>query len=627
MTLIKKIEELKRVSKITIILIIDIFSSIFATACSFIFRLDIENIFFDNLNLIVPFILSLFLFIPIFFILRIYKSIFRYFDLRNLKNLFLAVLIYSIPYFLYIYFFPLNGVPRSIGLIQPIIFFVILFINRMLLITIYDGLGKNNDNKNILIYGAGEAGVQVSKLIANTKNYNIIGFIDDDILKIGRKIYGYNIYSSNQIDKLHKDKIISEVFVATNQMNAVKKIEILKVIEKNNIRTRILPSVDELLRDNININDFRDISVQDLVERRVKVNTDDFIKYFEHETIAITGAGGSIGSQLSLQIIKYKPKKIIIIDNTEYNLYSIEKKLKRLNDTYFQKTEIISSLVDINNKKELIKIFNNHTPKYLFHAAAYKHVPLVENNILEAIRNNIFGTKNLIDITIETKCPNFILISTDKAVRPTNIMGATKRFAEMYVQAANEDQKDKNNSFYSIVRFGNVLDSSGSVVPLFREQINRKGPVTVTHPEVTRYFMTIPEAASLIIKSASIAKGGEIFLLDMGKPVKIIDLAKKMIKLSGYNLDSSSDSFIDIIFTGLRKGEKLHEELFIDQKNAIKISNDIFITKEDYIKFDNLRKLIDDLKKIISESNEKEAILFLKENIKGFDHKENNDIE
>ena len=612
-----------RRTKILIVIFVDILTSIFATGLAFIVRLDLEDILIINLNLIYVFLISIALFVPIFYFYKIYNSIFRYFDLDSLQRLFIGVSIYSIPFFLVVYVYQLPDVPRSLSILQPLIFFIALFLNRLLLITLYNSQQSRQVTKKILIYGAGSAGVQAEKIISNLESCKIIGFVDDDKSKIGRSIYGYKIFSSDEINKIHKQNKINEIYIAITNIKTESKIKILREIETLNIKTRILPSLNELLKSNITISDFREISVLDLVERKVKIKSDTLGKEFEDKVILITGAGGSIGSQLSEQLLLFKPRLIILIDNTEYNLYLIDQKLKDLSEKQTINSKILTKLVDINNIEELDHLFRNNKPDYLFHAAAYKHVPIVEKNIIEALKNNFLGTINVIDTAIKHNCLNFVLISTDKAVRPTNVMGATKRLSEMYLQAISKSIISKGKYSYSIVRFGNVLDSSGSVVPLFRDQINSGGPVTVTHPEVTRYFMTIPEAATLILKSAVYAEGGEIFLLDMGEPVKILDLAKKMINLSGYSYDNTSEQNIDITFTGLRSGEKLHEELFIDKQNTQKITDDIFTTNEEFIELEKFIQIVDELKKIINSFDENIALSFLKENIKEFNHQNN----
>ena len=375
-----------------------------------------------------------------------------------------------------------------------------------------------------------------------------------------------------------------------------------------------------MIKDRINLRDFKEISVTDLIERKVNVNFNELRHHFKNKKIIITGAGGSIGSELCIQLVKCEPETLILIDQSEYNLYLIEQRLHNIIKKHKISSSIKAKLIDVKDKDTLQSIFKFEKPDCVFHAAAYKHVPLVEKNIKSAIENNYIGTKNVIDVAIENKCQNFVLISTDKAVSPSNIMGATKRLSEMYVQAINNHH---STTSYSIVRFGNVLGSSGSVVPLFTNQINSGGPITVTSPEVTRYFMTIPEAASLILKSTFYSKEGNIFVLDMGKPVKILDLAKKIIKLSGHSFNTSDENSIDIEFTGLRPGEKMHEELYSINENVSQLDDDILLINDKGMNMSDYLLIHSKLESVLDSFSEKKAIKFFEEYIDGFVNESN----
>ena len=451
--------------------------------------------------------------------------------------------------------------------------------------------------------------------MGDTSDYKVVGFIDDNPAKIGKFIYGIKIYSFSEAHKISSEEDINQIFIAIKNLNLEQKSKILKNIEKLNIKTSILPGFESLLKDNINLKDFREISVADLIERKVSVNFDDLRHHFKDKKIIITGAGGSIGSELCIQLAKCEPNSLILIENSEYNLYSIEQKLVDIFFNQKKLSKIIPRLIDIKNSDALKSIFESEKPDYIFHAAAYKHVPLVEKNIKSAIENNYLGTKFVIDTALECGCKNFVLISTDKAVSPTNIMGATKRLSEMYIQSLNKVKEDIS---YSIVRFGNVLDSSGSVVPLFRNQINAGGPVTVTSPEVTRYFMTIPEAASLILKSTLFSKKGNIFVLDMGEPIKILDLAKKVITLSGLSYDDKEKNSVKIEFTGLRPGEKMHEELYSKKESIMKVDDDIFLINDDELNINDFQTMHDSLIQLLSNFSDKKAIEFFEDNIDGY---------
>ena len=618
--LIEKVITANRSVKILIVVIVDIILSAFATLFSFIIRLDLETILIFSINQLYPFIVSILLFVPIFYYLKIYDSIFRYFNVASLKSLSLATLIYGVTFFLIIYFNSIQGVPRSIAIIQPIFFLVFLLICRILFITLYGYINTSKKSKNIFIYGAGNAGAQLINLLGDNSEYNLIGLIDDDIAKIGKFIYGIKIYSFIETREICSKLKIDEIFIAISNLSAEQKKNILKNIEKLNIKTNILPRINELLKDRINLKDFKEISVTDLIERKVNVNFNKLRHHFRNKKIIITGAGGSIGSELCIQLIKCEPETLILIDQSEYNLYLVEQKLLNTIKQYKIFPNIKAKLIDVKDKDTLQNIFKSEEPDCVFHTAAYKHVPLVEKNIKSAIENNYLGTKNVIDVAIENKCQNFVLISTDKAVRPTNIMGATKRLSEMYVQAVNNHHRVTS---YSIVRFGNVLGSSGSVVPLFTNQINSGGPITVTSPDVTRYFMTIPEAASLILKSTFYSKEGNIFVLDMGKPIKILDLAKKIINLSGHSFNTSDENSIKIEFTGLRPGEKMHEELYSTNENVSQIDDDILLINDKGMDMSDYLSIHSKLERILESFSEKKAIKFFEEHIDGFVNESN----
>ena len=618
--LIENVIATNRSIKILIVIIVDIVLSAFATLFSFIIRLDLETVLIFSINQIYPFIVSILLFVPIFYYLKIYDSIFRYFNVASLKSLSLATLIYGIIFFLVIYFNSIQGVPRSIAIIQPIFFLLFLLMCRILFITLYGYVNTSNKSKNIFIYGAGNAGAQLINLLGDDGEYNLVGLIDDDVTKIGKLIYGIKIYSFIETQEICSKVKIDEIFIAISNLSAEQKKKILKNIEKLNIKTNILPRINELLKDRINLRDFKEISVTDLIERKVNVNFNELRYHFKNKKIIITGAGGSIGSELCIQLVKCEPETLILIDQSEYNLYLIEQRLHNIIKKHKIFSSIKAKLIDVKDKDTLQSIFKFEEPDSVFHAAAYKHVPLVEKNIKSAIENNYIGTKNVIDVAIENKCQNFVLISTDKAVSPSNIMGATKRLSEMYVQAINNHH---STTSYSIVRFGNVLGSSGSVVPLFTNQINSGGPITVTSPEVTRYFMTIPEAASLILKSTFYSKEGNIFVLDMGKPVKILDLAKKIIKLSGHSFNTSDENSIDIEFTGLRPGEKMHEELYSINENVSQLDDDILLINDKGMNMSDYLLIHSKLESVLESFSEKKAIKFFEEYIDGFVNESN----
>jgi len=428
--------------------------------------------------------------------------------------------------------------------------------------------------KNVLIVGAGSAGKHVLKEITENGhkyNYNVIGFLDADSSKHGHKIDGYEILDHHDNINEYINKFnINEVIVATTEINhqGLNKIyDNLRVLDEN-IEIKVLPTVEELLKGEPFTKQLREVQVEDLLGREsIQINNKNINKYINNKKVLVTGAAGSIGSELCRQIVKYNPKELIILDINENDLYFLKLFLERHYDV-----EINFEIANIREKNKLEFLFNQYNPDLVYHAAAHKHVPLMEKNIEEAVKNNVFGSKNLLDLADKYQVEKFVLISTDKAVNPTNVMGATKRLSEIILENINKESKTK----YMAVRFGNVLGSNGSVVPLFKSLIKEGKDLTVTHEDVTRYFMTIPEAAQLVLEAGYIGQGGEVFVLDMGEPIKIMDLAEKMIELSGLRVGKD----IDIKITGLRPGEKLYEELLYDISSCQKTENDkIYISQ------------------------------------------------
>lgn len=418
---------------------------------------------------------------------------------------------------------------------------------------------------NVLIIGAGYAGRDVIRSIQQTMNekYNIVGIIDDNKSKLNCYINGVEVIGNrNQIIDICKKKEVDEIFFAISKIDKKKKKEILEICQETGKKIRILPTTEDIIRNKNMFQNLRDVDIEDILGRDpVVLDNKKIGKLIEGKTILVTGAGGSIGSELCRQIIKYNPSKLVMFDIYENNLYNIELELK----AQYKHIEIDAIIGSVRDIKRLEKVFDKYNPYLVFHAAAHKHVPLMEDSPLEAIKNNVFGTYNVANCADKYGSKKMILISTDKAVNPTNIMGATKRLCEMIIQVKNKNSKTE----YAAVRFGNVLGSNGSVVPLFKKQIAEGGPVTVTHKDIIRYFMTIPEAAQLVLQAMSYADGGEIFVLDMGEPVKIYDLAVSLIKLSGYEPEVD----IPIVFTGLRPGEKLYEELLMKEEGLQKTEN------------------------------------------------------
>ena len=450
-----------------------------------------------------------------------------------------------------------------------------------------------SDSQRVLIVGAGEAGnMIVRELFKRPKLKKMpVGVVDDDKNKQGKCVYDVPVLGTiDDVEHIVKNHCIDEIIICIANINPKRKREIINICKKTDAKIKTIPGIYEIIDEKVNITKFRDVQIEDLLGREpIKMNLDDMNGIIKNKIIMVTGGGGSIGSELCRQIVKYEPKQLVLIDIYENNAYDIQQEIKR----HFPEIDLKVLIASVRDEHKMEKIFEQYKPEIVFHAAAHKHVPLMEDSPCEAIKNNVFGTQNVVNLSDKYNVKKFVLISTDKAVNPTNIMGATKRCCEMIVQTKNKTSKTE----FVAVRFGNVLGSNGSVVPLFKKQIEEGGPVTVTHEEVTRFFMTIPEAVSLVLQASAMAKGGEIFVLDMGEPVKIIDLARNLIKLSGFepNVD------IKIEVTGLRPGEKLYEEVLMDEEglqktsnNQIRIGRPIEIDKAEFKKELNILKRVAD---------------------------------
>ena len=606
------IEYIKRNS---LLILTDVIISIISTYIAYSIRLDTYylpfsgNIGLDPILSLNAYLLCALLFIPIFHYAKIYEFIPKYFDLSLFIRIFYSTIVYATILFLIFSNFNL-GIPRSIAIIQPIIFCFLIFLLRIS--SISKASGKKKTEKNVIIYGAGTAGFQLLNSINESREFSVKLFIDDDQNKVGKIISGIKIISLDDAEKYIKKLNISSIIVAIPSLNLNNKRELISRCEKLNLNIKTLPTLSDIINEKISIKDVNNLNINDLINRDVKIKEFNK-KEFKGKNILITGAGGSIGSELCKQIVFQSPSRLILLDHSEYNLYAIKEKLEKIIELNDLNINLIFSLTSINNFDLLKKLLTQFDLDYIFHAAAYKHVELVENNISESLNNNFFGTLNLVSLCDQLNSKNFILISSDKAVRPTSIMGASKRLSELIVQAYAT--KNGSATTYSIVRFGNVLGSSGSVINKFNDQIDQGNYVTVTHPEVTRFFMTVQESVNLIIHASLMAKGGEIFLLDMGKPLKIIDVAKKMIELRGLkvfdNISGSGDIAIKII--GLKPGEKLYEELLIDGDAKISNNPNIFYGKDSHIEFPKLRKLINELQSIVNENDLMKVRKFLKD--------------
>ncbi|MFV0247489.1 MAG: polysaccharide biosynthesis protein [Tenacibaculum sp.] len=542
-----------------------------------------------------------------------YRGIIRHTDTRDAFNVFVGVTLLSMITIFTVLFnhafkiVPGFTIPKSIIIIHYLITILVLIISRYIFKTFYEIISSElNDITNVLIYGAGNSGlITYGVLNKDVKNkYQVVGFIDDDINKIDKKINRIKIYEANKIDKeFILKKEIDEIIISIQNIKSDKLLYLTDKLLLLNVKVKIVPPISKWIDGDLEAHQIKQVKIEDLLDRKpISIDNPIVKREVNNKVILITGAAGSIGSEISRQISACNYKYLILVDQAESSLYNLQQELIQNNIENF--TAIVA---DVRDNSRMHTIFKTYLPNKVFHAAAYKHVPLMELNPYEAVKINVAGTKNIADLSIKNNVERFVLISTDKAVNPTNVMGATKRVAEIYISCLS-NLKNHTTKF-TITRFGNVLGSSGSVIPLFRKQIENGGPLTVTHKEITRYFMTIPEACRLVLEAGTMGKGGEIYIFNMGKSVKIYDIAKRMIHLSGLNFPED----INIVITGLRPGEKLYEELLANGENTIPTYHDkIMILKNQEICFDQVNNKITTLCKKNDELNNWQIVQLLK---------------
>lgn len=546
-------------------------------------------------------------------VFNVHRSVIRYSSFSDMMRILLAVLSSTVVLFVidavYKFNVGMDYIPKELIVIDACISYVLLFMFRMFVRWLFEKAykaGINTElNTQVVIFGAGRTGTATANTLASaSRKYYIKGFIDDDPNLCGKTIMGQKIYPREKQEFLIKYKDIDQLIIATNRISTERKNEIFELCHANKVKVLTVPPISTWTDGKLSEDQIKEIRIEDLLGRKeIKINSNLINSELSGKRILISGAAGSIGSEIVRQLTNF-PVELILLDAAETPLYNIENELE---DKYpnVHKDIIIASVTDKNVLKE---VFAKYKPQIVFHAAAYKHVPMMERSPYEAAYNNIIGTKNIADTALETGAEKFIMISTDKAVNPTNVMGASKRYAEMYIQQLNFRGVTK----FITTRFGNVLGSNGSVIPRFKAQILRGGPVTVTHPEITRYFMTIPEASRLVLEAATMGKGGEIFLFDMGEAVKIRFLAERMIKLSGLEPDKD----IEIKYTGLRPGEKLMEELLTKKENTLPTYHEkIFIAKQEDVNSQEVEKSISELAELLS-SDQEDRDMAIVENIK-----------
>ncbi len=569
---------------------------------------------------------SILIAVPVFRFFGLYRSIFRYSGLEVVYALNKAIIVYTVLFVLLFTVVGVNGVPRSMGLAQPMLFAFLVMSSRLFAHYWLGGIGLKSriqQARAVLIYGAGAAGRQLANSIYHSQELVTVGYVDDDERLHGQYLNGLQIFGPQDVAEVVVNKNVSEIYLALPSVARSRRNEIIALLKPLPAKVLTLPSLMDLTSGKVAVSDLTELDIEDLLGREsVAPSPRMLTKNITGKTVMVTGAGGSIGSELCRQIVKAAPAVLLLVEMTEFALYDIEHELQKMvSDVFMGNVQLVSLLANVRDTSRLDEILCTWKPHTIYHAAAYKHVPLVEYNPAEGVKNNVLGTLNAALLAAKHEVGAFVLISTDKAVRPTNVMGASKRLAEMILQAqALLMSESDGKTCFSMVRFGNVLGSSGSVVPLFRRQIKDGGPITLTDERITRYFMTIPEAAQLVIQAGAMASGGDVFVLDMGDPVKIADLAKRLIELSGLSVreDANPNGDIEIKVTGLRPGEKLYEELLIGDNPLPTAHSRIMKAREDFLPWDVLQAKLSDLE-LALDSNDVPLILAkLKDLVPGY---------
>lgn len=545
-----------------------------------------------------------------------YAGIVRYTGIQDgwriIRTELLSLGIIIIVNLLYYYNFQRNVIPYSVIFISFFISSLLLYQYRLLVKNVFAYYKSDASSRvPVVVFGAGVAGFLTKQAIEAdmTSQYKLVAFIDDDDKKNGKDINGTKIYSYGKLADLVKRYKVRKMIIAVKDLSIIRKNEVVDDALQHHLKVSYVTSFEKWIRNEWDVNQIRDVNIEDLLGREeIRLDNDTIESEIQNKVICITGGAGSIGSEIARQVASLKPQILLLVDQAESPLYEIERELRSKSP----QCRILVFVCDICNYSRMQRIFKEYRPEIVFHAAAYKHVPLMESNPSEAVAVNIFGTRMLADLSVENKVRKFVMISTDKAVNPTNVMGCSKRIAEIYVQSLNRhlERLSLGQTSFVTTRFGNVLGSNGSVIPIFKEQIRAGGPITVTHPEITRFFMTIPEACELVIEAGVMGQGGEIFIFDMGKPIRIFDLARKMVMLSGKELGKD----IDIVFTGLRDGEKLYEELLSDQENTIPTHHEkIMKAKVSEYMYDEVCRSLGLLEDLIHDKNELKMVTLMKE--------------
>ncbi|MDB9915502.1 polysaccharide biosynthesis protein [Alphaproteobacteria bacterium] len=624
--IIIKALKIPRAVKRALAVSLDSFLSIFATWMALSFYLNELVVF--NWQYLIHALLSVSILIPILLVFGFYKFIFRYATGDTLSILAKSISVYALIYSLFFLLTDIKISPKSIILMQPMILFILISFSRWLVKIWLNQLFIKDFNKKskkgVIIYGTGKAGRQLALSLIHSNQFKFLFFVDDNKNLWGGSIEGHAVKPPSYIKKFINPKKVRELWFAMPKLSILERRKLIKNFHGLPLHVRTLPNFSYSMDGNVHVKDLRELDINELLDRdNVKPTNALLKKCVYKKNVLVTGAGGSIGSEICRQILNNNAKCILLLENSEIALYNIHSELEALinkqSNNSDNKTILIPLLASVQDENKLNHIFETWKPFTVYHAAAYKHVPMVEHNVVSGILNNLIGTLKCAKLAIKYNVSHFVLVSTDKAVRPTNIMGASKRLSEISLQLMNSELKNKNTRM-CIVRFGNVLGSSGSVAPLFEKQIEAGGPITLTHQDVTRYFMTVTEAAQLVIQAGAMSKGGEVFLLDMGQPIRIIDLARRMIQAKGLQVKDTVNPWgdIEIQVNGLRHGEKLYEELLIGENSETTMHPRILQADEKFMNKRDFQTLMEKLTIFLEQNNTKEIIKLLKNNIPGY---------
>ncbi|EJE51096.1 putative nucleoside-diphosphate sugar epimerase [Acidovorax sp. CF316] len=624
--MLSNVLEWPRPVKRLVVVALDIAMGLFAMWLAFTLRLDTLHWPNEGMQWL-AYVLAPALAFPIFVNLGLYRAIFRYTGIAALITTGKAVAIYGALLFAILLVGQWTGIPRSVGILQPVIFLLLVGASRSLGWLWLAGQNTRAPHR-LLIYGAGSAGAQTAAGLVSARNYVLEAFADDDHAKVGRSINGVRVYAPIALAEVVKRFGITDVLLALPSVPRQRRHQIIENLRELPVRIRTIPGLTDLASGRVTVTDFQDLELEDLLGRDPVAPDPALLgRHIRGQVVMVTGAGGSIGSELCRQIARQGAARLLLLDHSEFALYSIHQELQSIVQQEAMACELVPLLASVSHAQHMLDLCQAHRPRTIYHAAAYKHVPMVEANAGEGIRNNVFGTLHMVRAAMASGVENFVLVSTDKAVRPTNVMGASKRVAELVLQAVASctgnhppTEGGAARRHFSMVRFGNVLGSSGSVIPLFRSQIAAAGPVTVTHPDVTRYFMTIPEAAQLVLQAGAMAQGGEVFVLDMGEPIRILDLAQRMVALSGLSVRAPEhpEGDIEIVFTGLRPGEKLYEELLIGDGAQPTPHPRILRAHEEHLAWDALQGRLQALEEAIHQGDGATMMALLHELVPGF---------